>query len=151
MCNLGRGSLGQRLRELTSVTFFDLAKKGANRGFIAHGGEIKGPSAEEASKKAAKMEGKTVKTQAWKSNNIFINFGFILGAIFDQKHDFDWKKGSKNPFKKGYPPRRKLHPKRSYEQVRRLPDSPPYVSDCSNKKQHFEQEPAIVAHFGNHF
>ena len=41
-------------------TLFDFAKKGAHHGFIAHGGEIKGPTAEQASEEAVKMEGKTV-------------------------------------------------------------------------------------------
>ena len=46
--------------------FFDFAKKGAYHGFIAHAGEIKGPAAEQASKQAATMEGKTLKKLTWK-------------------------------------------------------------------------------------
>ena len=56
------------LWELISATFFYFGKNG----FIAHGGEIKGPAAEQASKEAAKMEGKSVKKQAWKNNDFLL-------------------------------------------------------------------------------
>ena len=85
-----------RLWELISVTFFDFAKKGAHHGFIAHGGEIKGPSAEEATKQTPKMEGTTVKKQGWKNNEMFTNCGFILGAFW--KH-FGSQKAFKNRVK----------------------------------------------------
>ena len=64
------------------LLFVDFAKKGAHHGFIGHGGEIKGPAAEQARKKAENMEGKTVEKQAWKDNDIFINFGIMLGAFW---------------------------------------------------------------------
>ena len=67
------------------VTFSDSAKKGVHRGFIAHGGEIKGPAAEEASKKAETMEGTTVKKQAWNNKVFLTNFGSLLGAFWEPK------------------------------------------------------------------
>ena len=36
--------------------FFDFAKKDGHSDFIGHGGDIKGPTAEQASKKTSKME-----------------------------------------------------------------------------------------------
>ena len=67
--------------------FFDFAKKGANHGFIAHGGEIKGAAAEEASREAANMDGKTLKNKAGKTMHLlpilasfWEAFGNILGA-----------------------------------------------------------------------
>ena len=59
-------------------TFFDFAQKGASHGFIAHGGEIKGPAAEQASKKAAIMEGATVKKQVWKNNDFLYCYNFLI-------------------------------------------------------------------------
>ena len=90
------GSHFGRLWELISATSIDLANKCAHHGFIAHGGEIKGPTAEQASKEVAKMEGKTVKKQAWKNNELFINFGIILGAFWDH---FGCQKAFKNRVK----------------------------------------------------
>ena len=86
------GSHFGRLWELIWATFIDFANKCARHGFIALGGEIKGPAAEEASKKAAKMEGTTVKKQAWKNDELFTIFGFILGAFWEHF-------GSQNAFK----------------------------------------------------
>ena len=87
-----------------------------------------------------------------KNNVQTMLFWLHFGSYCQQKSRF-WvnKKGSKNSFKKRVPPRRKRDPKRSYEQARRLPDSPPYVFDCSNKKQQFEQEITTAAQFWVHF
>ena len=60
-------------------------QKNAHRGFIAQGGEIKGPAAEQASKKAEQMEGNTLKKQAWTNNDNFTNFGEILEAFWEPK------------------------------------------------------------------
>ena len=60
--------------KLISVSFFDFTNKCAHRGFIAHGGEIKGPAAEQASNKTEKMEGQTIKKQAWKNNDFLSIF-----------------------------------------------------------------------------
>ena len=43
------------------LPFPTLQQKGAHHGFIAHGGEIKGAAPDEASKKAERIEEKTVK------------------------------------------------------------------------------------------
>ena len=74
---------------------FDFAKKGAHHGFIAHGGEIKGPAAEQASKKAANIEKGTSKNKLGQTMIFYqcwLHFGSLLGAKRPSK--FEWNFGS---------------------------------------------------------